>query len=94
MKRLTRITLSLSLALGLTVALMLVLNGRPVRADTITVDTIADNTTGGDGYCTLREAINNANTDSDTTSGDCTAGNGDDSIIFSDTLFSAGGIIS
>ena len=94
MKRLTRITLSLSLALGLTVALMLVLNGRPVRADTITVDTIADNTAGGDGYCTLREAINNANTDSDTTSGDCTAGNGDDSIIFSDTLFSAGGIIS
>lgn len=46
----------------------------------ITVDSTADNLTAGDGNCTLREAIMNANSDSDTTSGDCTAGSGADTI--------------
>jgi CSLREA domain-containing protein len=41
---------------------------------TITVDSTGDNTTGGDGNCTLREAVINANSNSDTTSGDCVAG--------------------
>jgi hypothetical protein len=50
---------------------------------TLTVDSAADSTTAGDGLCTLREAIVNANTDSDTTSGDCTAGSGVDTITFS-----------
>jgi len=93
-KRLTRILVSFGLALGLTVTLFLVLVGRPVRANSIVVDSTADNATGSDGYCTLREAINNANSDSDTTGGDCTAGSGDDAITFSSTLFSGGGIIS
>ena len=48
----------------------------------IIVNYTADNSTSSDGWCTLREAINNANTDSDTTSGDCTAGSGYDNIVF------------
>ena len=46
----------------------------PTLAATISVDSGSDNTTGGDGACTLREAINNSNGDSDTTGGDCVAG--------------------
>lgn len=52
------------------------------NAATITVNTLADNTTSGDTQCTLREALANANADSDTTSGDCTAGSGTDTIQF------------
>lgn len=40
----------------------------------ILVTTTADNATAGDGACTLREAITNANSNTDTTGGDCTAG--------------------
>ncbi len=54
----------------------------PAYAASIIANTNADNTTGGDSFCTLREAINNANADTDTTSGDCTAGNGADTITF------------
>ncbi|MBV9497134.1 MAG: IPTL-CTERM sorting domain-containing protein [Acidobacteria bacterium] len=43
-------------------------------AATITVNSLADNTTAGDSLCTLREALNNANNDNDGTSGDCVAG--------------------
>ena len=43
-------------------------------AATLTVNTTADNTTASDGNCTLREAITNANANSDTTGGDCAAG--------------------
>lgn len=43
-------------------------------AATITVNSLADNTTAGDSLCTLREALNNANNDSDSTSGDCVSG--------------------
>ncbi len=53
------------------------------RGATITVNTIADEVTPGDGQCSLREAINNANSASDTTSGDCVAGTGSDTITFS-----------
>ena len=52
-------------------------------AASIVINSSTDNTTAGDGNCTLREAINNANSNSDTTSGDCIAGNGTDSITFS-----------
>jgi CSLREA domain-containing protein len=45
-------------------------------AATIIVNTRADNLTGGDGQCTLREALANVNAAADTTSGDCTAGTG------------------
>lgn len=54
----------------------------PAYAAGIVVNTNADNTTSADSFCTLREAINNANSDSDTTSGDCAAGSGADTITF------------
>jgi hypothetical protein len=41
------------------------------------------------GFCTLREAINNANAAGDTTNGDCAAGTGND-----DITFSLGGVIT
>ena len=41
-------------------------------------------TTSGNGFCTLREAINNANSPgADTTGGDCAVGRGTDTINFS-----------
>jgi hypothetical protein len=46
------------------------------------VDTNADSAVAGDGACSLREALTNANTDSDTTAGDCVAGSGADAIEF------------
>ena len=49
----------------------------------ITVNTLSDASGAGDGSCSLREAINNANSASDTTSGDCVAGTGTDTINFS-----------
>jgi CSLREA domain-containing protein len=49
----------------------------------IIVNDLGDNTTGGNGKCTLREAITNANANSDTTGGDCAAGSGTDTISFS-----------
>jgi hypothetical protein len=54
------------------------------QAATITVQTNFDSLlTSGLGTCTLREAINNANSPSiDTTGGDCTKGTGSDTIIF------------
>ncbi|MEZ4678416.1 MAG: CSLREA domain-containing protein [Caldilineaceae bacterium] len=53
----------------------------PAYAVCITVDSVAD-TVATDGACTLREAIDNANADADTTGGDCAAGAGDDTITF------------
>jgi CSLREA domain-containing protein len=57
----------------------------PPPAGVITVNSTADTATAGDGQCTLREAITNANSDSDTTGGDCSAGSGADAISFSVT---------
>jgi CSLREA domain-containing protein len=54
---------------------------------TITVNSAADNTTAGDGHCTLREAIANVNAAGETTRGDCTAGTStDNTIVFDLTL--------
>jgi len=63
---------------------MLALRGTPAAhaAGVIVVNSDADTTVSGDGECTLREAINNAKSDSDTTGGDCAAGAGADSITF------------
>ena len=58
----------------------LVVGGSVAHAATITVDTTTDNLTANDGDCTLREAIENANNDNDTTTGDCVAGSGVDTI--------------
>src|SRR5438309_894854 len=49
----------------------------------LVVNDLGDNTTGGNGQCTLREAMTNANANGDTTSGDCVAGSGADTISFS-----------
>src|SRR5689334_20967382 len=54
----------------------------PAHAAGIIVNTDADDTFGNDGFCTLREAITNANSDIDTTNGDCAAGSGADTITF------------
>jgi CSLREA domain-containing protein len=53
-----------------------------VSAAAIHVDSLADITGAGDGACTLREAITNANANSDTSGGDCAAGSGEDTITF------------
>ncbi|OQY26739.1 MAG: hypothetical protein B6244_12680 [Candidatus Cloacimonetes bacterium 4572_55] len=55
-------------------------------ATTITVNDLADNTTASDGNCTLREAITNANGDTDGTGGDCATGSGADVIQFDASL--------
>jgi CSLREA domain-containing protein len=60
-------------------ALILPSAASAVSGTTITVDTTADGTGGPD--CTLRDAITAANTD--TVSGGCSAGHGDDTIDFS-----------
>jgi CSLREA domain-containing protein len=52
-------------------------------AGPIIVNTTSDENTPGDGLCSLREAINNANAKSETTGGDCMAGTGNDTINFS-----------
>jgi hypothetical protein len=52
-------------------------------ANTITVNTLADESISGDGLRSLREAINNANAASDITVGDCAAGKGRGTIVFS-----------
>jgi len=73
--RLGRIALALSL-----LASAWLWPARPARAAAITVNSTADTLTPGDGQCTLREAIMNANVNGDNTGGDCAAGTGDDSI--------------
>jgi CSLREA domain-containing protein len=67
-----------------------------VQAATITVDTTADENDSAlfpNGFCALREAINNANND-DSTNPDCTAGGGNDTIIFDATAFAGGATIA
>src|SRR5208282_3344566 len=78
---------------GLLVALLIVfvpLCAITIRSElhastnTITVNNTTDPaTTSGNGFCTLREAIDNANAKSDTSGGDCAAGTGNDTIGFS-----------
>lgn len=57
-----------------------------VFANAIVVNSNLDTTSPGDGDCTLREAINNANGDTDTTGGDCAAGSGTDTITFDSVM--------
>jgi CSLREA domain-containing protein len=53
-------------------------------AGPIIVNTTSDEENPGDGHCSLREAISNANSPgSDTTGGDCVVGTGNDTITFS-----------
>ena len=66
-------TFSFALAVGLVLP-------TATLAATLDVNSTADQLIAGNGQCTLREAIINANGDSDTTAGDCTAGSGADLI--------------
>jgi Domain of unknown function DUF11 len=54
----------------------------PVSASILTVNDLGGTTVSGDVLCTLPEAVNNAEANSDTTGGDCTAGSGIDTIKF------------
>ncbi|WP_415879917.1 choice-of-anchor Q domain-containing protein [Methylomonas sp. TEB] len=63
-------------------AVLSALVGSPAWASTINVTNLLDVAAVADGSCTLREAVANANSDSDTTGGDCPAGTGADIITF------------
>lgn len=63
-------------------AMLPALMSSPVWANTINVTNMLDVTAAADGSCTLREAVANANSDADTTGGDCSAGSGADTITF------------
>ena len=52
-------------------------------AATIVVNSLADTVVSGDGVCTLREAILNAERDNHSGATDCAGGNGTDTITFS-----------
>jgi CSLREA domain-containing protein len=67
--------------LGLTGLLFATLLVSGALAASYTVNTVADNTTSGDGFCTLREAVHSAN---NAGNGDCGPNsNADDLITFS-----------
>jgi CSLREA domain-containing protein len=78
-------TVTKFLSIAMMVLLVSGLTTTRAHAASIVVNSNIDevSSTSGDGNCTLREAIQNANTDSDTTGGDCTAGSGSDTITFS-----------
>jgi CSLREA domain-containing protein len=75
---------------GAAVLVLLLSIAGPARAATLIVDNLDDNTTSGNDFCTLREAITNANASSNTTSGDCAAGAGVDAIAFRRSLSVSG----
>lgn len=55
----------------------------PICRNIITVNTLSDLSTSGDGLCSLREAINNSNSPgTDTSGGDCAIATGKDTIKF------------
>jgi hypothetical protein len=72
------------IALLLPVTILVLVSNLRATANVITVNTTSD--TPAMGFCTLREAIANANAEMDTSGGDCTAGTGDDLINFSPGL--------
>ena len=62
------------------VALVRCTTASGVEGQSITVNSIEDVLSPGDGLCTLREAIINANANCDQSGGDCVAGSGADTI--------------
>lgn len=72
------------------VSLAIVLSVTVAKAATLTVNSLADNSTSGDGLVTLREAVAAANADTATDLGQ--SGSGADTIVFDASL--AGGTIS
>ncbi len=83
MTRFNRICRKTSLSRkGMALAMLSALGSSLAWANNLNVNTLTDVTSSGDRNCTLREAIANANADSDTTGGDCQAGAGEDTISF------------
>jgi CSLREA domain-containing protein len=79
----TKLHFRFSVALSLLLMAALLVIAAPVRAaSAITVNSTDDTTVAGDGSCTLREAIQNANDDA-LTNADCVVGSGADTITFS-----------
>ena len=71
------------LAVVLPISIVLTQSGLHAGANTITVNSLADSaTTSGNGFCDLREAIDNAQSNTDTTGGDCAVGMGNATIYF------------
>lgn len=71
------------LAVVLPISIVLTQSGLHAAANTITVNSLADSaTTSGNGFCDLREAIDNAQSNTDTTGGDCAVGMGNATIYF------------
>ncbi len=74
--------------LALLIAIMpfgvMLIQPTPKASGPIIVNTTSDSSPSHDGFCSLREAINNANSPgADTTEGDCLVGTGNDVIDFS-----------
>jgi len=65
------------------VIIILLIPRQSIQAAAITVNSLADASVSGNGQCTLREAITNANNNADSSGGDCGAGSGTDTITFS-----------
>lgn len=61
-------------------ALFMLFNLNSLYAATLIVNSMDDSDISGDQLCSLREAIENANTDGETTAGDCNKGSADDII--------------
>jgi CSLREA domain-containing protein/MYXO-CTERM domain-containing protein len=68
---------------SLVLAALAALAAPSARAATITVNSLSDGAPANNNECTLREAILNANADSQAGSTDCAAGTGQDAIVFS-----------
>lgn len=81
--------------LSLGVTLMMV-PPSTAAASSVTVTTLLDTNTPGDGKCSLREAVNNITTQSETTMGDCATGVSTGNIDFSvsGTITLSMGVIS
>jgi len=78
------VTLGVAMILSLAMILGLTRPGLAYAAGTITVTGTGDTVDGADGFCTLREAIQAANTD--LAVNECSQGSGVDTIVFTPTL--------
>jgi len=86
-RAISQLRLLVTLLVALVVPVSIMLRQPPLHAadDTITVNNLTDPAkTSGNGFCTLREAIDNANAPgTDTTGGDCAIGGAITAILFS-----------
>lgn len=76
----------------LTLAAVIIGLASPALAATLVVNSTDDSLAAGDGHCTLREALANANANADTTAGDCQAGSGADVVEAPEGTYEPGGL--